>query len=64
MTTRPNLWTWRPLRLEGRNRIAVYRGARLVTLLGPHEVDDAHALVTMRNLAAGAAVSLLGTNGQ
>jgi len=64
MTTRSNLWTWRPLRIDGHNRIGVYCGRRLALLLGPHEVDDAHALVTMRNLAAGAAVSLLGTNGQ
>ena len=50
MTTRSNLWTWRPMRVSGRNRIAVMRGRRVVMLLGPHEVDDAHALVTMRNL--------------
>lgn len=47
-------WYWRPLRLEGRNRIAVMRGRRVVMLLGPHELDDAHALCQLRNLAAGA----------
>lgn len=45
-----DVWTWRPLRLEGQNRIAVYCGAHLVTLLSAHEVDAAWALVTMRNL--------------
>lgn len=50
MTTRSNLWTWRPLRVAGRNRIAVYQGAHLVTLLSAHELDDAWALCGMRNL--------------
>lgn len=50
MTTRSNQWYWRPLRIDGHNRIGVYCGRRLALLLGPHEVDGAHALVTMRNL--------------
>jgi len=57
------LWAWRPLRLEGQNVIAVYHGARLALLLGPHEVDAAWALVTLRNLAAAAPVRLLRSNG-
>lgn len=63
MNTHPALWTWRPLRLEGRNRIAVYRGAHLVTVLGPHEVDAAWALTTVQNVAAGAAVRFTRNNG-
>ena len=49
MTTRSNLWAWRPLRVAGRNRIAVYQGAHLVTLLSAHELDDAWAFCGMRN---------------
>lgn len=63
MTTRSNLWTWRPLRIDGRNRIAVYHGARLVTLLNAHELDAAWALTTVQNLAAAAPVRLLRSNG-
>lgn len=54
MNTRSQFWTWRPLRLAGRNVIGVYRGPRLVTVLGPHEVDAAWGLCSVRNLAAGA----------
>ena len=63
MTTRSNLWTWRPMRVSGRNRIAVMRGRRVVMLLGPHELDAAWALTTVQNLAAAAPVRLLRSNG-
>jgi len=60
----PGAWYWRPLRLAGRNVIGVYRGLRLVTVLGPHEVDAAWGLCSVRNLAAGAPRRLLENNSQ
>lgn len=50
MNTQPELWAWQPLRIDGHNRIAVYCGRRVVMLLGPHDLDDAHALCQLRNL--------------
>lgn len=46
------LWAWRPLRVAGRNRIAICRGQRVIMLMHAHDLDDAHALVQLRNLAS------------
>ncbi|HMM29943.1 MAG TPA: hypothetical protein PKD46_16800 [Aggregatilineaceae bacterium] len=46
-------WHWRPLRVAGSNRIAVMRGRRVVLLMHAHDLDDAHTLCQLRNLAAG-----------
>lgn len=63
MNTQPELWTWQPLRLAGRNVIAVRRGRRVVMLLGPHDLDAAWALTTVQNRAAAVPVRLLRSNG-
>lgn len=49
----PGAWYWRPMRAAGCNVIGVYCGRRLVTVFSAHEVDDAHTLCQLRNLAAG-----------
>lgn len=64
---KPRAWHWRPVRVAGQNAIGVYCGRRLVRVFGAHEVDDAHALCGLRNLAAtapSARYRLFGNNGQ
>lgn len=46
-------WTWRPVRLNRHNWVAVYApDGSLAQLMLPNELDQAHQLVSQRNQAA------------